>query len=223
MALIKLGALAADIRGSIGGETFARNRSGLYCRSRVKPINPQSERQQLVRNTITTLQAAFRDTLTDAQRKAWLDLAKGTVANNKLGESITLTGQNLFIKINSILVQAGEALLAEAPTGPATIAPSAWTYTGATANGIRLSAESPAQGAGDVLVTQISPACNATINFFKGPWETIVYNVGALTPPVTLLASANVTIGDRFFIRSRLVTAEGKISPYVQTHLDIAA
>lgn len=221
MALIQPGPLASDIRGSMGGSVFSRNRSGLYIRRRVSPVNPATPAQTAARNRISALQAAFRDTLTPAERSAWEALAASTSAVNKLGLGIVLTAQNLFVKINSLVLAAGETRLDTAPVPPAGIDLSPLTYTGTVAAGLNIASQATAQGAGDILVTQVSPAVNVTVNFFKGPWESTQYNVGVIAPPILLKAIGTVALGERYHIRSRFVSADGHISNYVSDIVDI--
>ncbi|GAH13494.1 unnamed protein product, partial [marine sediment metagenome] len=49
MSLVKYGGGIVQMSGSIAGNTFARNRYGNYVRARTKPINPNSDRQVVVR------------------------------------------------------------------------------------------------------------------------------------------------------------------------------
>ena len=49
-----LSALATAVSGSIGGITGSHNRGGMYLRSRVIPVNPQTVDQLAARNRLAT-------------------------------------------------------------------------------------------------------------------------------------------------------------------------
>lgn len=114
MALIKLGQIAADIRGSIGGTTFARNRAGAFARNRTKPINPSSGIQNAARARFGSVSFAWA-ALTSDQRQAWQAVAATTTRLNRLGEPYVPTGRQMFMEVNSNALLVGDALLSAAP------------------------------------------------------------------------------------------------------------
>ena len=114
MAVIKLGAAVAAASGKLGGGVFSRNRAGNYMRTYVKPINPQSDAQQIIRNRLTGLIQSWRG-LTDAQRLAWNAITGNFTSKNKVGDVIFLTGQQLFNKFNSNLLAADESIVTTPP------------------------------------------------------------------------------------------------------------
>ena len=120
MALIK-SSLLADIRGSIGGTTYSRNRGGSYARNRTVPINPQSISQTRARSDLAFYSVAWSG-LTSAQRLAWNQYAETVEALNVLGESITFTGQQMYIRSNTLLQLAGLADVTAAPPSNVQIA-----------------------------------------------------------------------------------------------------
>ena len=104
MALVKFGAGIVDMRGSIAGVVHARNRFGNYTRPRTKPVNPQSQRQTAARIIMAFLAEQWREApMTEAIRTAWQTYADSVNWNNKLGEQVTLTGFNMFIRGNAAL------------------------------------------------------------------------------------------------------------------------
>lgn len=115
MALIKYGGGVVQMSGSIGGNTFARNSYGNYCRARTKPVNPNSARQVAVRTALAQLTARWSLILTDAQRLAWNLYGANVVMLNRLGESLNLSGFNHFLRSNVIAVQAGLTVIDDGP------------------------------------------------------------------------------------------------------------
>lgn len=69
-------ALFTTMTGKLGGSVGSTSRGGLQTlRKLVRPHNPRSEEQTLLRSGITAITARWRATLTDAQRAAWAALA----------------------------------------------------------------------------------------------------------------------------------------------------
>jgi len=108
---IKYGSLIADGSGTIGGVTFSRNGSGAYVRTYVKPINPSTVAQQIIRNRMAGLVVAWRG-LSDPVRLGFNSISKNFPQTNKMGEVFFLTGQQLFTKFSSNKLAFGESALA---------------------------------------------------------------------------------------------------------------
>lgn len=115
MALVKLGGGITDIRGSIAGNTFSRSKSGNYCRSRKKPVNPRSSMQVVRRANAAWLATYWSKTLTEQQRTDWRAYAAGTSWTNKLGETIEIGGNAAFIRLNTFCVLTGIPVYTAAP------------------------------------------------------------------------------------------------------------
>lgn len=115
MANILYGGGIADMRGSIGGIVYSRNRYGSYARNRTKPVNPNSERQQAVRNIMGFLVNAWARILTQANRNKWSVYAAAVSFVNSLGQTITLTGFNHFIRSNMARQNNGLSLVEDGP------------------------------------------------------------------------------------------------------------
>lgn len=105
MASILPGPMASDIRGSTGGVVFSRNRGGAYTRNRTVPINPQSPAQVAQREALTAASRAWQD-LSPAAKDAWNAAAEQVPpadAINRVGQAITLNGQQYFVRCNTVL------------------------------------------------------------------------------------------------------------------------
>lgn len=101
--------------GSIAGVTYSRNKGGNYTRAKGIPSNPNSADQLIVRDNLTVSSQAWSG-LTQLQRDEWNALAPTVSWTNVLGNSIQLSGINLFNQVNSLRLLAGMALLESAPT-----------------------------------------------------------------------------------------------------------
>ena len=115
MAKAKYGGGIQDVRGSIAGQVHSRNTYGNYIRQKVSPVQPRTPRQLEVRELFTTLSRRFSHYLADGQQEAWRQAAASTPVRDVFGDSITLTGINLYTRLNSLRVLAGLDPLDEPP------------------------------------------------------------------------------------------------------------
>lgn len=108
MATIKTGAVVSEIRGSLGGNVFSRNKGGAYVRQRVKPVNPNTPKQAAVRGIFGTLQARWRE-LSQADQDTWKAATENYLTVNRVGDTIKYTPLQLFTRCNMTLIEAGLA------------------------------------------------------------------------------------------------------------------
>lgn len=225
MAVIKLGPMISDIRGSIGGTTFARNRAGIFARQRVKPVDDPSERKTAVRTGMLALQDYWRDTLTAAERATWE--AQGTIqgAQGALGDKIRLTGAQAFIRTNMLMHLTGHALVDAAPTLPFGTSLPELTFTSEATTGVILTYVNPPNATQDnaALQIQVSPVFSLTRNYYKGPWPLIHFIHLATQPPQTLTTGQPYKVGDRFFLAMRFVDKVGRFTGTIYKTIDIVA
>lgn len=113
MAIIK-SAVWSEARGSVGGTTYARNKAGLYARNRSKPVNPNTVNQSRVRSQFQSTAYGFGD-LTVEQVAAWNQFAQGYPAVNKVGDTYTPSGRQMYMLCNQNLRAIGEDPIAAPP------------------------------------------------------------------------------------------------------------
>lgn len=115
MALIKLGALTQDVRGTLNGNVFSRNRGGAYVRSKVSPVQPLSEYADFARQCFGSLSQRWSTVLTDEQRSAWEAFAAVHTFVNIFGDAIVLSGIAFYQAANRRLMQIAEDVLDDPP------------------------------------------------------------------------------------------------------------
>lgn len=126
MAKVKLTDFISDIRGSVAGTTYSKNRSGNYRKNKPHPINRNTAAQAGVRTFFGTLTKGWRS-LTEAQRATWRAATLSFTKVNSLANVIQLTGAQLYIAINRNLQTISEALITIAP--PKVSVPAFATFT----------------------------------------------------------------------------------------------
>lgn len=234
MALVKFGGGVVQVSGSIGGTTFARNRSGNYMRSRTKPVNPNSPRQQAARTIMQFLTEEWGDHLTPAQRAAWENYAAAVSWLNALGETIKLTGFNHYIRSNFARLQVGEAQIEDGPVvltlphgDPLMV------VTMSAASGVTVAFDDTLDWVDEddgFLMIDLGRPQNATRNFFDGPYRFDSFVQGDSTTPPTTPAGPTATTtwsfleGQIIWARAKILREDGRVSNhFVQGPITIAA
>jgi hypothetical protein len=217
--LIK-GSFTTDARGSLGGITASRNRSGLYLRARVTPTNVPSPARSRARNALAS-QVAPWQALTGAQRQAWTDLFAANPVPNKIGEAIKLSGFNGYVRVNTLQALGTLArLVAPPPDVPSTTltAPTALVLTASagTLAGSVTNTDPWAVTTGGklfVFITtgqnpgRVSPSGGFTFwNAVSGLTATPPATIALTVPPVAMVA------GRVYFLRFVAKDSLGRIS-----------
>ena len=115
MALIK-STILAQISGSINGMTFAHNRGGAYARNRSLPSNPGTDRQDQVRTAMASISKAWGSVLDEGQREAWRIFGSQQQVQNRIGDTITLSGIAAFNRMNLFRMSTlGQAMVEDPP------------------------------------------------------------------------------------------------------------
>lgn len=222
MSLVKYGGGIVQMSGSLAGNTFARNKSGNYVRARTVPVNPQSSRQTTVRNNLSFLTEEWNDTLTAAQRTAWAAYAAAVDWVNRLGETVNLSGFNMFVRSGMVALQAGESYVAAGPTElslPET--DSLFSVAISAASGITVTFDDTLSWADEDtghMLLYIGTPQNASRTFFRGPWRHHADIDGnSTTPPTspdgpTAVTCFTLTEGQRVWVKARIIREDGRCS-----------
>jgi hypothetical protein len=211
MALIKYGGGIIQASGSIAGNTFARNRFGNYARPRTKPVNPQSSYQVVIRTAMAYFTQRWHDTVTAAQRTAWNTYAAAVAMNNRLGETVYLTGFNHYLRVNIVRLQLGQSTC---DAGPPTLTlpeqDPTFAITASVATQlitVTWNDSAPwSDIAASVLGLWMGQPQAATRNFFNGPWRMMGSIPGNGTSPTTMAPSFTLVLGQRIWVYARVST-----------------
>lgn len=217
MPLIRTGAGVTNISGSISGNTFARNKSGLCMRTRTVPTNPQSSAQSKARSLFCQLTQVWRSGLSDSQRSAWNNYAAVIVSKNKLGESTNFTGQLHFIRSNQARMTAGLALQKDGPTSLLLPEkdPTFSFVAFATSQEIYLSFDHSLpwfSEPGGALSLLIGRPVSMTRNYFNGPWRYSGCILASAADPQILASPFVLMAGQKIFASAKIVRADGRLS-----------
>jgi len=225
MALIKFGGGIIEMRGSIAGNVYSRNRYGAYSRARTKPINPNSDRQDAIRAIVALVSSNWFHVATQAQRDAWAVFAANVPAKNKLGEVIYLSGFNQYVKSNIASLNAGLLAIQAAPTNfvlPGTdldFVPSIDAGTQLISVAFDETRDWCDEDEAGMIVQMGLPKNDST-EFFNGPWRHAgVIEGDSLTPPTTpetMAVPFVVADSQKVWVRAKILRADGRLSDWFQ-------
>lgn len=123
-AKIVFSSMINDARNKVGGVVFTKGRFGAVTRRKVSPVQPRTTAQSNVRSGFTGFSKDWASVLTDTQRAAWISLAKANPVRDVFGATITLTGLQMFQKLNRALQTIGVAEILTPPVSLSAESPS---------------------------------------------------------------------------------------------------
>lgn len=107
--------ILSEARGKLNGAVFSRNRYAAIIRNKTSPVNPQTSAQALQRQNFAALSASFRG-LTPEQITGWNEAAANFGRTNVFGQTYYQTGLNLYVGLNTNLLNANASEISDAPT-----------------------------------------------------------------------------------------------------------
>lgn len=103
MAKVMFSVSVGDLRNKAGGAVFTKTRFGSMVRRKVSPVQPRSSPQMNVRASFTALSKLWSDPTMDTYRDGWIGLAASYPVKDVFGQSQTLTGHQMFVRLNRAL------------------------------------------------------------------------------------------------------------------------
>lgn len=178
--------------GSYQGVTSSRNRYGQYVRTRATPVQPRTTFQLNQRARFSTNAAGWRG-ITDAQRAGWGDLGLMISRTDQLGQSYTLNGFGAYCSVNNNKLDAGDAVVSDAP---AIVTPPDLVSLTLTASSVALSVAYTATplAAAVRLFIYVSPQASAGRKF-NGDYRLLAVTAAAAASPSNILAAYTARFG----------------------------
>ncbi len=198
--------------GSVGAQTWARNKGGLYVRLKGSPTNPNSARQQAVRGFLSTASGRW-STLTDTERQAWVDWAINNPLQNVLGQSYTLTGHQAYVWHETRVLDQGLADITDPPTGPVPSALTSMTVSLTSDTAISIVFTPTPLGAPQALYAWQGPPQGLTGDPNFAQATLIGYSAQAAASPVVMTLPKPVVSGftSNFWVGA--ANGEGQAGP----------
>lgn len=205
--------------GSQAGTTASHNRAGQYLRSRRAPVQPVGTGRRAAIRTAFAAAARFYASLTGAQQAAWTAYAALYPVTDALGQSITLTGQQMCVSINTQLLNCGGATTAAPPVSNAVASAGVPTLTAVHAGAITLTPT----GLGtlnDFQLIAFSAPQSSGISFCKTFWQATHVAGNSVAAYVATTAYTTqfgaIVAGQRIFFKVTPVNQYGVTGqPYI--------
>lgn len=211
--LIRMG-MGGQLSGSVGGVVASRNRYGAYLRNRTVPVNPNTPRQLDVRANFGAASIAW-SSVSAGQRGGWESYANQTPLLNRLGESVTLSANAMFLRVNAFRLDCGASIIFDAPLTPGASSlgnPTGVVASEATGVGFFTSG-ADAVGPG---MLSYGPVVSPGVQSFSGPFSlarTGLFTAVGILPGVALPHRYGALVeGQIRYFRVAASDAEGKLS-----------
>jgi hypothetical protein len=190
--------------GSIAGTTFSHNRAGQYTRNRRAPVQPiGTGRRGIIRSFFGAASTAWAN-ISAADQAAWTSFAASHPTTDALGQSITLTGQQMFVGVNVQQQNVGEGLPASVPSTTTTTPPVLTAFTAIAAGAITLTLDGSGS-ASDFILQAFSAPQSGGVSFCKTFWQMSVVAADLATAQVITTAYTtqfgSPQAGNRIFYR----------------------
>lgn len=205
--------------GSIAGTTSSHNRAGQYTRNRRSPVQPVGTgRRAFIRSAFGGASTAWA-ALTAANQAAWIAYAAGHPITDALGQSITLTGHQMFVAVATQLLNVGSALPTIPPVSSAVAAPICTAFT-VTHLGVITVTLTASGGASDFILVSFSAPVSAGVTFMKTFWQQTHVagnSTGGATYGTAYVAQfGTIPVGSKVFLKLTPVNQYGVTGTPIQ-------
>lgn len=224
-----MGHIVAEIRGKIGATVFSRNHAGAYIRERVTPINPQTVAQTVVRTFFTATAQAWRS-LTSVQRLMWHTAVNSFKATDIFGDVKTLTGSQLYQKLNLNIRNIGGTPISVPPTPEAVPVMDSMSFVSDVSDDTVIVTYSPVIPATVTVELFATAPMSAGKNFVKSEFKKLGNYLAADVSPLDVTAEYKAifggvgSVGQKIFIKARpIVTLSGIAGSDLQAETIVVA
>lgn len=190
------GAIISEIRNKIAATVYSKNGAGAMIRNRVTPINRRSTTQTAQRQTLASLASAWRG-LSQAQRDGWDAAAPSFPQTDSLGQSVILTGEQLYVRCNANLILTGNSQITAAPI-PTSFSVLAIGAITVTASAFTVAFTPDPVDTGFSLVTRATRPVSAGKSFFaQSEFRFIQVDAAATASPADIDTAYEAIFGDK--------------------------
>jgi hypothetical protein len=214
---IKYGAGIVDGSGKLNGWVASKNRGGSYMRTKVTPLNPSTTAQQNARGILGSLSTQWSQ-LTESQRLSFNNAVGDFSRTDIFGDIRNPSGINLYVKLNTNLINTGQAQISSAPAKEEIL------FSGITSIDMDVSAQTGTIQLDNanldgttVLVFATPTLTNGTtfvknrlraIGFYEVDADLIDFTAGYVAKYGAFALGANIVVG------FRVISQTGQASPF---------
>lgn len=185
--------ILSEARGKLNGAVFSRNRYAAIIRNKTSPVNPQTSAQALQRQNFAALSASFR-ALTAEQITGWNEAAANFGRTNVFGQTYYQTGLNLYVGLNTNLLNANASEITDAPTPVEMPVLEIGAITNSDVAQTIAFTPTPVPTNHALLIFATAPV-SAGRNFLKNRYRLISVQAAAATSPANTFAAYSAKFG----------------------------
>lgn len=196
----------------MAGTTWSHNRAGQYTRNRRSPVQPVGTgRRAFIRSAFGSASTGWA-ALSAAAQAAWIAYAASHPITDSLGQTVILTGHQMYVSVTTSLLNVGQAASATVPVSSATVAPIVTVYT-VTHLGVITITLTPTGGASDFILVAFSRPVSPGVGFMKTFWQQLHIagnSTGAATYGTAYVAQfGTIPAGSKVFLKLTPVNQYG--------------
>jgi hypothetical protein len=212
MAKVVYGPIVSDARNKHGGSVYTKGHSGAVVRRKVSPIQPRTSCQMNVRASFTGLSKAW-SALSETVRAAWIAFCANNPVKDVFGATVTLTGHQMYVRLNRALATIGVAALTNPPANLSVnyAGPVSATHDGPPVTTIPVSWANPGNvGGSESCVIFATAPMSVGRKSGGAKFRFVQYSAPGLVGPYFLYADyadkfGAPPVGTKIFIRAFLV------------------
>lgn len=211
--------MMGPIKGSVGSDTYSKNRYGYYVKKKPIPTNPNTTPQAEVRSYMTLAVSSWQNALTAAQRASW-EHAASLHKRAAWGYGFVLSGFNLYCAHYVAMEKCSEAPIL-VPTIFEGAPPIELPTIGDDAAGQKEITAWVESEANYVLMLRHSPTTTLGVNYRNVAFNGFTYAAAGFVGNVGIGSSYPASgVSYREFLGARVMDKRGAISGLLEWNVD---
>lgn len=211
--------------GSIAGTTHSHNRAGQYTRNRRAPVQPAGTgRRAFMRAAFGSASSAWA-AQSGATQAAWQTYADSHPITDSLGQSIKLTGHQMFVAVNSQLINTNGVITSTVPADSTTAMPVLTAFTAVAATGVVTVTFDGSGSVDDFILLAFARPQSGGVTQVNAYWQHGVIagdtSTANLVGPAIVAQFGTLTAGQRLFARFTPVNQYGVTGAPLKTFITV--
>lgn len=199
--------------GSIAGTTHSHNRAGQYTRNRRKPVQPIGTGRRAFMRAAFGSASSWWASVSPSDQGAWTTYADSHPVVDRLGQTIKLTGQQMYVAVNAQLVNVNSGRSDVVPSTSVTIPPGITAFTAVAATGVVTLTLDGTGDSDDYILVAFARPTSAGVSFVSNFWQQQVLPADTATPvlvgPAIIAQFGTLASGNKLFVKLTPVNNTG--------------
>lgn len=211
--------------GSIAGTTHSHNRAGQYTRNRRAPVQPAGTgRRAFIRSAFGASSTGWAS-LTSSEQAAFQTYADSHPITDSLGQSIKLTGHQMYVGLSTQLQNVGSTPSGTVPASAIVNAPILLTFTAVASTGVVTVTFDGSGSASDFILLAFGRPQSSGVRQVSAYWQaqftTADIATAILVGPKIVAQFGALTAGQRLFGKFTPVNQYGVTGVPLKTFITV--